>query len=75
MKKLTLIFLLGIVTHLAKAQNLDNVLLSGKEDASKLTEAYIAPAMKGLIYSMNGSWYHTAKAHKKLGFYLYLFGS
>ncbi|MCT4699057.1 DUF6588 family protein [Tenacibaculum haliotis] len=51
----------------AKAQELETILLA-KEDASKLTNAYIDPAMKGVIYSMNNGWYHTAKVHKKFGF-------
>lgn len=50
-----------------KAQELETILLA-KEDAGKLTGAYIAPVTKGLIYSMNNGWYHTAKVHKKFGF-------
>ena len=70
MKKSILIFI-GVftLTFNAKAQDgLESILLTGTADASKLTEAYIAPAMKGLIYGMNGGWYHTAKVHKKFGF-------
>ncbi|CAM1334890.1 DUF6588 family protein [Tenacibaculum aestuariivivum] len=55
------------ITFNAKAQEIETILLA-KEDATKLTEAYISPAMKGLIYSMNNGWYHTAKVHKKFGF-------
>lgn len=53
----------------AKAQDdgLEAILLAGS-DASKLTEAYINPAMKGFIFGMNSGWYHTAKVHKVLGF-------
>ena len=60
--------LLGLVTITSKAQELESILLASKDDASKLTSAYINPAMKGLIYGMNSGWYHTAKVHKKLGF-------
>lgn len=70
MKKSILIFI-GVftLTFSAKAQDgLESILLTGVADAGKLTEAYINPAMKGLIFSMNGGWYHTAKVHKKLGF-------
>ncbi len=48
------------------AQDLETILLA-KDDAEKITEAYLKPAMKGLIYSMNNGWYHTAKVHKKFG--------
>ena len=70
MKKFILIFIsIFTLTFSAKAQDgLESILLSGVADASKLTEAYINPAMKGLIFSMNGGWYHTAKVHKKFGF-------
>jgi hypothetical protein len=52
-----------------KAQDgLEAILLAGTQDANKLTEAYLNPAMKGLIYGMNSGWYHSAKAHKKFGF-------
>lgn len=52
-----------------KAQDgLEAILLAGKEDAGKLTEAYMNPAMTGLIYGMNSGWYHTAQAHKTFGF-------
>ena len=68
MKKLILLLLLGLVTTISKAQELESILLASKDDASKLTSAYINPAMKGLIYGMNSGWYHTAKVHKKLGF-------
>ncbi|MCH2032455.1 MAG: hypothetical protein MK202_02955 [Tenacibaculum sp.] len=46
----------------------EGVLFSSLEDANRLTQAYMNPAMKGLIYSMNSGWYHTAKVHKKFGF-------
>ena len=69
MKKITLLLLLTVFTLAfnAKAQELETILLA-KEDATKLTNAYLNPAMKGFIYSMNNGWYHTAKVHKKFGF-------
>lgn len=67
MKNLALLVLLSLVTTITKAQELESILLAA-DDASKLTENYIRPAMNGLMYSMNGGWYTTAKTHKKLGF-------
>lgn len=53
----------------AKAQDgLEGILQANIADANKLTQAYVNPAMKGLIYGMNSGWYHTAKVHKVLGF-------
>ena len=70
MRKLLLV-LVGVfaLTFQTKAQNdgFEAILLAGA-DAEKLTEAYISPAMNGLIYGMNNGWYHTAKVHKLFGF-------
>jgi hypothetical protein len=70
MKNLTLFFLtLFAFTLNTKAQEgFEGYLLADKNDRSTLINAYINPAMKGLIYSMNNGWYHTAKVHKPFGF-------
>ncbi|WP_353779776.1 DUF6588 family protein [Winogradskyella sp. 3972H.M.0a.05] len=67
MKKLLLILLLGLVGRQSFSQELETIILAA-DDASKLTENYINPVMNGLMYSMNGGWYTTAKTHKKFGF-------
>lgn len=70
MKKITL-FLIGLLafsTNSSAQDGMEAILLAGSKDAGKLTKAYTNPAMKGLIYSMNSGWYHTAKVHKKFGF-------
>lgn len=54
------------VTH--AQDDLTNLLKAGKDDASLLMSAYLDPAIVGLSYGMNGGWFHTAKAHKSLGF-------
>ena len=48
--------------------DLVNFLNAGPDDASKLMNAYLNPVIEGLSYGFNGGWYHTAKAHKTLGF-------
>lgn len=70
MKKFILIFI-GVfaLSFNTKAQDgFENILLAPSSDSNKLLEAYFTPAMEGFIYSMNNSWYHTAKVHKKFGF-------
>ncbi|OUR91457.1 hypothetical protein A9Q87_10895 [Flavobacteriales bacterium 34_180_T64] len=67
MKKLLLIVSICFVTQVSQAQELETILLAA-DDASKLTENYLNPAMLGLMYGMNGGWYTTAKTHKKFGF-------
>jgi hypothetical protein len=70
MKKCILIFLsVFALTSNTKAQDgFEGYLLADNNDRSKLIDAYINPAMKGLIYGMNSGWYHTAKVHKPFGF-------
>ncbi|TDQ30155.1 DUF6588 family protein [Tenacibaculum caenipelagi] len=70
MKK-SLLLILSVITFTLKinAQNgPEGILFADSEDTNRLTNAYMAPAMKGLIYGMNNGWYHTAKVHKKFGF-------
>ncbi|WP_435415377.1 DUF6588 family protein [Polaribacter aestuariivivens] len=70
MKK-SILFFLGVFTLVfsSKAQEgFEGYLLADNNDRGKLIDAYINPAMKGLIYGMNNGWYHTAKVHKPFGF-------
>ena len=69
--KRILAFVLILLPALSYGQSeaeLVNFLNAGKDDASKLMNAYLNPVVEGLSYGFNGGWYHTAKAHKSLGF-------
>lgn len=70
MKKIFLFFTVAFACTISvQAQDgFEGYLLADNNDRSKLIEAYIDPAMKGLIYGMNSGWYHTAKVHKPFGF-------
>jgi len=70
MKKLLLLFISIFAFNLStKAQDgFEGYLLASDQDRGELIEAYINPAMKGLIYGMNSGWYHTAKVHSVFGF-------
>jgi hypothetical protein len=60
-----------LMPFVSKAQNegdLAEFLQAKKEDASNLIGAYMSPMIKGISYGMSQGWYHTAKAHKTLGF-------
>lgn len=70
MKKFVLVIATIALFTNVKAQEgdgLEAILLAGG-DTEKLVQAYMNPAMKGLIFGMNSGWYHTAKVHKVLGF-------
>lgn len=67
MKRLILLLVL-FAPFMGKAQDIEQFLLAGTEDASKLTENYVNPVAKGFMYGLNNGWYTTARTHKKLGF-------
>ena len=71
MKK-TLLFCISILASAnlfaQEDDGFEAIVKAGTADATTLMGAYIAPAMEGLVYSMSGGWYHTAKTHKSLGF-------
>lgn len=67
MKKLAFSILVIFSVQFTKGQELESILLAA-DDASLLTENYLNPGMKGLMFSMNDGWATTAKVHKKFGF-------
>lgn len=67
MKKIIIFSALLFGANVSTAQDLGSVLLAAK-DANPLLQNYLSPVTKGLMSSMNGGWYSTAKSHKKLGF-------
>ncbi|MDT0559628.1 DUF6588 family protein [Ichthyenterobacterium sp. W332] len=67
MKKIVLFLALSLGIEVSNSQGFEAIILAS-DDASLLAEKFIDPVMNGLIYSINGGWYTTAKTHKKLGF-------
>lgn len=57
-----------MIFSISNAQDFENILASGKEDASIYLGNYMQPIFKGLVYNLNGGWYHSGKTHKKYGF-------
>src|SRR5258706_8066678 len=61
---------LTLVSSSLKAQSqsdLSAFLQAQQQDAGKLIAAYTTPAIKAVSYGMTNGWYHTGKAHGKLG--------
>lgn len=67
-KRLLLLFFVVLYFSCNKgiAQVKNSTLLL--EDSKKIVNAYVAPAIEGIIYAINDGWFHTAKVHKKFGF-------
>ena len=60
MKKIIVFSALLFGVTVSTAQDLGSVLLAS-DDSNRLLQNYLNPAMKGLMSSMNGGWYSTAK--------------
>ena len=68
MKKITTTLLL-FCSMLSFGQiDLGTILEGGTGDANAYLKGYLSPIANGFGSGINGGWYHTAKAHKFLGF-------
>lgn len=67
MKTKLIILCAFLCFQVSKSQELETIILAA-DDASLLSENYLKPGMKGLMYSMNGGWFTTAKTHNTFGF-------
>lgn len=69
LKTLVLATMFAATSAYAQHENdLVYFLEAGPQDASKLTQTYLNPAIEGLSYGFNGGWYNSAKTHKSFGF-------
>ncbi|WP_242135464.1 DUF6588 family protein [Aestuariivivens marinum] len=68
MKRFILLMLLGIVTTISKAQDIDGLFAAGVENAERFANDYLMPGTNGLMYSMNANWFNTADVKPLGGF-------
>ena len=67
--RVIIIFVVLIHTGRLMAQDeLDLFLQAGVKDAGLVIQNYLKPVFEGVGYGYTNGWYHTAKAHKTLGF-------
>lgn len=62
---IVLLFFSSMTLH---AQGIGNILIAAGDDAKTLTQNYMDPGLKCLVYSLNSGWATTAKTHSKFGF-------
>ncbi len=71
-----IVFLLALLTMpLTKAQDLNDLLTSGVEDAQRFTSAYLLPVSEGTIFNISNGWYNTADAKPLGGFEISIVGN
>lgn len=60
---------------LAKAQDLNQLLISGVADAERYANDYLAPVTEAGMYSISNGWYNTADAKPLAGFEISVVGN
>lgn len=68
MKRIIVILFWGVMIGNISVSAQIEKLFSARDDAQKYLNYYMAPAVNGLMYNLNNSWYTTGKTHKKWGF-------
>ncbi|MDT0608079.1 DUF6588 family protein [Croceitalea rosinachiae] len=71
--KLCMAFLLCSV--MASAQNLNDLLVAGLNDAERFANSYLAPVTEAGIYSVSNGWYNSADAKPLGGFEVSIVGN
>jgi hypothetical protein len=74
MKRIILIVALVSVT-MGRAQDLNDIFVSGVADAERFANAYLSPVSEGAIYSISNGWYNTADAKPLGGFEISIIGN
>ncbi|MEZ4809373.1 MAG: DUF6588 family protein [Allomuricauda sp.] len=74
MKKIVLLAALACTTF-GKAQDLNDLFVSGINDAERFANAYLAPVSEAGIYSISNGWYNTADAKPLGGFEISIVGN
>lgn len=74
MRKLILLLAL-LAMPLAKAQDFNQLLISGIDDAERYAKDYLAPVTEAGIYSISNGWYNTADAKPLAGFEISIVGN
>jgi hypothetical protein len=74
MKKI--LFLAALCSlSLVRAQDLNDLFVSGVEDAERFANSYLAPVSEATIYSISNGWYNTADAKPLGGFEISIVGN
>ncbi len=74
MKRIILALALVSVS-MGKAQDLNDIFVSGVADAERFANAYLAPVSEASIYSISNGWYNTADAKPLGGFEISIIGN
>ncbi|MEO2052629.1 MAG: DUF6588 family protein [Allomuricauda sp.] len=74
MKRIVLLMALASIT-LGRAQDLNDIFVSGVADAERFANAYLAPVSEASIFSISNGWYNSADAKPLGGFEISIVGN
>ncbi|MGD1947757.1 MAG: DUF6588 family protein [Croceivirga sp.] len=64
-----------LMVSLVKAQDLNDLFISGIDDAERFANAYLGPVQEAAIFSMSNGWFNTADAKPLGGFEISIIGN
>nr|WP_321411367.1 DUF6588 family protein [uncultured Allomuricauda sp.] len=73
--KRVVLFMALVSVALGRAQDLNDIFVSGVADAEQFANAYLSPVSEGAIYSISNGWYNTAEAKPLGGFEISIIGN
>jgi len=74
MRKLTLAIVLLAINH-GRAQDLNDIFISGINDAERFANAYLSPVSESAIFGISNGWYNSADSKPLLGFEISIVGN
>jgi len=74
MKKILLVMILSSVS-LVQAQGINDLLVSGVDDANRFANSFLAPVSEAAIYGISTGWYNSADAKPLGGFEISIVGN
>jgi len=74
MRKFTLLTAMLAITF-GKAQDLNDIFVSGINDAERFANAYLSPVSEGAIFGISNGWYNTADSKPLAGFEISIVGN
>lgn len=56
-------------------ENINELLVSGVNDAEQFTKDYMSPATEGIAFGINNGWFNNAKSPRQFGFEISIMGN
>lgn len=74
MRKTTLLIALTIISY-GRAQDLNDLMVAGVNDAERFANDYLSPVSEGAIFGISNGWYNSADSKPLFGFEISVVGN